>query len=430
MDYSYNMYIDDLTGLPNLKGLYKDFQNEDLDGKHFIYVDIDDYNKMNIVFGIDTVEDMLIQLASTLQDYCGKSTVYRVGNDQFLIVTDSIFICEPSELQRLLKTPFHHHDMRYVINASVCVIDYDDFPGDSLHDILNLAFITHDFARASGRNALVHATKQHKERYELINEMEYHIHEALEEDHFYPMYRPFVDTFTYEVVGFEATSWWDLNGRTIKAREFLEIAEWTGGIYDIEMRMFERALEFYRQLQDDKTIKLSPRFKAGVHLSLLTLLRLEIDDITKLLVTFEVPARDVILLIDEKNVNDEAAYQKIQNLYELGFVVVLDNYSNSTSSLSYLVDLKVDVLKLSKSLLDNINDSEEYKHTMSVYKFFVDISQQFDMAVVSSGIKTKRDLELVKDLGVNIGTGEYFLEPVTAPDFHTYLMESKKRKKR
>jgi EAL domain-containing protein (putative c-di-GMP-specific phosphodiesterase class I) len=320
--------------------------------------------------------------------------------------------------------------MKYVINASVCVIDYDDFPGDSLHDILNLAFITHDFARSSGRNALIHATRKHKERYALINEMEYHIHDALEEDQFYPMYRPFVDTFTFEVVGFEAASRWDLNGRTLKAREFLEIAEWTGGIYDIEMRVFDRALRFYRQLLDDKSIKLSPRFKAGVHLSLLTLLRLEIEEITHLLVNYEIPARDVILLIDEKNVNDEAAYQKIQNLYELGFVVVLDNYSNSTSSLSYLVDLHVDVLKLSKSLLDNINDSEEYKHTMSVYKFFVDISQQFDMAVVSSGIKTKKDLELMKELGVNIGTGEYFLEPVTEVDFHTYLIDNKKRKKR
>ena len=123
MDFNHNMYIDDLTGLPNLKGLYREYQNQDLTGMHFIYVDIDDFNKMNIIFGIDTVEDMLVSLASVLQDYCGDSKVYRVGNDQFMLVTASHFICEPSELQRILRTPFKHHHIQYVINATVCVID-------------------------------------------------------------------------------------------------------------------------------------------------------------------------------------------------------------------------------------------------------------------------------------------------------------------
>ena len=63
MDAKYDMYIDDLTGLHNIKGFYREFRENDLTGFHFIYVDIDDFNKMNIIFGIDTVEDMLIKLS-------------------------------------------------------------------------------------------------------------------------------------------------------------------------------------------------------------------------------------------------------------------------------------------------------------------------------------------------------------------------------
>ena len=85
---------------------------------------------MNIIFGVDTVDDMLKNVAITLEDYCGKSNVYRVGNDQFLLITSSHIICEPSELQKILKQPFKHHDIQYVINASVCVADSDDFDGD------------------------------------------------------------------------------------------------------------------------------------------------------------------------------------------------------------------------------------------------------------------------------------------------------------
>ncbi len=154
MDYTNSLYMDDLTGLPNLKGLYREYQNQDLTGIHFIYVDIDDFNKMNIIFGIDTVEDMLVTLAKTLQSYCGDSHVFRVGNDQFMLITTSHFICSPDEIQQILKTPFKHHHIQYVINASVCVIDYDLFKGDSLYDIMKLAHITIDLTKALGRNTL------------------------------------------------------------------------------------------------------------------------------------------------------------------------------------------------------------------------------------------------------------------------------------
>jgi diguanylate cyclase (GGDEF)-like protein len=430
MDFNYNMYIDDLTGLPNLKGLYKDYQNEPLDNCHFIYVDIDDFNKMNIIFGIDTVEDMLISLSAVLQDYCGDSQVYRVGNDQFMIVTESVFICEPTELQRILKTPFQHHHIQYVINASVCVIDYWHFKGDSLEDIMKLAHITVDRTKDLGRNTLIYANQTHKQEYQKIVEMESNIYQAIEKGQFFLKYRPFVDTFTNEVIGFEATSRWHLNNRVLKPHDFLEIAEWTGIIYELEMKMFERALRFYKTLQANRNLKLSKRFKAGVNLSLYTLLRVEIKEIMDLLTKYDVLAKDVILEIDEADINDKNAYKKVQNLYELGFVLVLDHYKNTTSSLSYLADLHVDVLKLDQSLLEEVNKSQEFKHMMSVYKFFVDISKLFDLAVVSSGVETKQDLDLVKDLGVNIATGNYFSRAVIEEEFIDYMIESKKRKKR
>jgi EAL domain-containing protein (putative c-di-GMP-specific phosphodiesterase class I) len=175
-------------------------------------------------------------------------------------------------------------------------------------------------------------------------------------------------------------------------------------------------------------MKLSKRFKAGVNLSLHTLQRIEIEEITNLLKKYDIFAKDVIIEIKENYITDKNAYKKIQNLYELGFVIVLDNYSNTASSLSYLADLKVDVLKLSESLIEEVNKSEEYTHMLSVYKFFVDISKKFDLSVVSAGVEDKRDLDLVKDLGVNIATGNYFSRAVVEEEFVELLKASKKRK--
>ncbi len=420
-------FVDNLTGIKNLKGLYHDYGNQDLSGLHFIYVDIDDFNKMNIIFGVDTVDDMLKNVAETLKDYCGKSDVYRVGNDQFLLLTSSHIICEPGELQRILKQPIKHHKIQYVINASICVADYDDFQGDNLKEMVNLLRITVDRTKSMGRNTLIYAHKEHKESYTLTREIEEHIYDAMKKKQFYPKYRPFVDTFNNEVVGFEAVSRWDLNNRTLKPHDFLEIAQWTGIIYDIEMCVFESAMKFYRELLDDKSIKLSPRFKAGVNLSEYTIITVEIDTIIEILTKYEIPAKDVILEVKESDIKDKNVFTKIQNLYELGFVIVLGDYSNDTSSLTYLADLHVDVLKLSETLLHEINNSEEFQNMKHVYEFFVDIAKKFDLSVVSTGVTDKKDLKLVRELGVNIATGDYFSRAIVKDEFTTYLKNNKKR---
>ncbi len=425
-DYK-DLHFDSLTGLRDLSGLYSDYKERALTGFHFIYIDIDDFNKMNLIFGVDTVEDMLKNVSTTLLDYCGKSNLYRIGNDQFLIVTESQVICEPTELQRILRQPFKHHNIQYVINASVCVADYIDFEGDTLKQVINMMHYSIDRTKNQGRNRLIFLNNTHKAQYELIKEVESHIYDAMEKEQFFPKFRPFVDTFNNEVIGFEAVSRWNLNGRVLKPKEFLEIAQWTGIVYDLELSIFEQALQFYKEILNDKSINLSKRFKCGVNLSSVTLLRLEIKTIIVLLKKYDVSAKEVIIEIKENFIKDKNAIAKIKNLYELGFIIILDDYSNKSSSLTYIADLKVDVLKLSESLLDDMNGSQEYKSLKSVYQFFVDISKEFNLSVVSSGIKSKQDLKFVRNLGVNMGTGDYFSRAIVKEEFLEYLGNNKKR---
>lgn len=429
------IHIDDLTGLKNYKCLIHEHGEASLEHYHFIYVDIDDYNKMNIVFGVDTVDAMLVQVAKVLKDYCGKSDVYRVGNDQFLIVTDSHILCEPSGLMTMLKQPFKHNDLELTIDVSMVVADHDMFENDSLLDTLKLLIQTHDLSRNQGHNRLIYTDKTHKQIYSEIKEVELNLHSAMEKNQIFPKYRPFVDTFSYEVIGFEAVSRWKLNDRELKPNSFLEVAKWTGIIYDIDMFIFEEALKFYKELKtSDKLRKKRDRlyhnFKAGVNLSSYTLRKLEIETIIELLLKYEMSAKDVIVEINEASITDHKVYRKIQNLYELGFIVILDNYSNQNSSLSYLADLKVDILKLSESLLLDVNNSEEYSLMKSVYSFFVDFGKRFDLSIISTGVKTKEDLELLRELDVHIATGDFFTRAVVKEEFIEYLENSKVRKVR
>lgn len=309
------------------------------------------------------------------------------------------------------------------------------FEEDTLEDTLKLLKMTADLSKDKGHNRLIYTDDTHKQRYNTIKEVETNLHSAMENNEIFPKFRPFVDTFSYEIIGFEAVSRWKLNGRELKPESFLEVAQWTGIIYDIEMYIFEEALKFYQELKNrnknkKKKDRLYSNFKAGVNLSAYTLKKVEIETIIELLLKYEMSAKDIILEIDESSITSKRVYKKIQNLYELGFIVVLDNYSNQNSSLSYLADLKVDILKLSETLLQDVNNSEEYNLMKTVYSFFVDFGKQFDLSIISAGVKTKEDLELLRELDVHIATGDFFTRAIVKDEFIEYLDNSKVRKVR
>jgi diguanylate cyclase (GGDEF)-like protein len=421
-------FIDGLTGAMSKNALLSDFENRSLDNIHFIYVDIDNFKTMNTIFGIDAVDRILVHVSKTLREYCGNSQVYRVGGGQFVLVTESHFICDSSELQRLLIQPVILQELQIVVNASICVFDHDDYPQTTVTELMKLMQLTLAVEKKKGTNRLVYFGESRRAEYEEKKEIALNLYNAVKTHQFYPKFRPFVDTYTNEIIGMQAVSRWDLKGKRLRPHCFLEAAEWTGLVYDIEKDMFTEAVKFYRELKNMKDIKLSPRFKVGVHFSRYTLKRAKIEDLLSVLEEFNVRPQDIIIQTKEEYISDPEAYQRLGEFRALNFMVALDDYTNSSTSLSLLAELHVDAITLGKALLENIENDEEYMKKMNVYKLKVDISKKFDFTVIADGINTERDLKLVKELDVHIGLGRYYSRAVLKDDFVEYIKNNKKKR--
>lgn len=421
-------FIDELTGLKNKNGLISDFKKRGLDNQHFIYVDIDEFKKMNSVFGIDAVDEMLVIISGTLQDYCGKSDVYRIGAGQFMLATESHIMCEPSELQKLLIQPIVLDDLQVVVNASICVLDHDDFPQDDLISMLKLMQLTIDVAKRRGKNQLIFACKENRESYMSKKAIVFNLVKGVKNKEFYPKFQPFMDTYTNEIIGFEAVSRWNLDGKMLRPGQFLEAAEWTGLIFDIELQIFEEAVKFFRELKDNKEIKLSKRFKAAVHFSAYTLKRVEVTALLKILKQYKISQKDIIIETHERFIMDKEAFLKIKEFQDRNFMILLDEYSNNNASLSYLVDLKVDAMKLSEELLEKIDSDEEFTRMMNLYKFMVDIAKKFNITVVSDGINNSQNAKLIKELDVHIGLGKHYSRAIVKNEFIQFIKNNKKKR--
>jgi diguanylate cyclase (GGDEF)-like protein len=418
-------YIDELTGLGNLSSLKQIYGKRELNNLHFIFVDIDEFNKMNAIFGVDAVEDILVLVSEKLVEYCGNTTVFRVGPDQFILVTESHYICEPMELARILRQPIKHHKVQYLVNASICVLDYDDFSGVKLDRVLKLMRFSIDQVKNEKGNNLIYADEQLLNKYLEKKQIELEIFNAVQNQDFYPKYQPFVDTFNGSIIGFETVSRWNLGGIEIKPESFLTIAEYTGLIYEIEMFMFEETVKFFSELKADKSINLSKRFKASVNFSEHTIKRVFQEHLNKTISKYGINPNEIILEIREQIITKEETVEKIDSLRNRGFLIAIDEYNNKHSSLRFLANISVDILKLDSCLLERMDKEKEFTKMHCIYKFIVDISKNFDLTVVSSGINNKENLKLIKDLGINIGSGEIFSKGMLKEDFIDYIKNNK-----
>ena len=127
-------------------------------------------------------------------------------------------------------------------------------------------------------------------------------------------------------------------------------------------------------------------------------------------------------------INDEAAVEKINCLHNEGFLIAIDEYNNKHSSLRFLANLDIDILKLDECLLHRMDTDEEFTKMYSIYKFIVDISKKFDLVVVSTGINSNQNLKLIKELDIHIGSGKLFSKAVVKDEFLEYLRNNKKKR--
>ena len=97
-----------------------------------------------------------------------------------------------------------------------------------------------------------------------------------------------------------------------------------------------------------------------------------------------------------------------------GFTIALDDFGTGYSSLNMLQDLSIDVLKIDKSFIDRINES-------NLVKYIIDMAKDFNIKTVAEGVETKEQIDILKNMGCDMAQGYYYAKPLSREDFVEYL---------
>jgi EAL domain-containing protein (putative c-di-GMP-specific phosphodiesterase class I) len=246
------------------------------------------------------------------------------------------------------------------------------------------------------------------------------LNHAVNEGHFLLQYQPIVDLVTGEAVGFEALIRWAHPVRGIIAPDqFIEVAEESGLIVPIGRWVLDQALHAVAQWR--RIVPRSRQPYVSVNVSVRQFRQAGfVEHVRQALEYVGVPARALILEITETLLmrDDEQVWADLTELQELGVRIAIDDFGTGYSSLGYLRQRPIDVVKIDKTFIDDIVDSQQQ---LGLVTGIVSLAQNLNLTVVAEGIEDGTHRDLLVRIGCPLGQGYYYSQPIGATEAVSWL---------
>ena len=441
----YLAYHDSLTGLPNRRMFQEYLSHALLVAKRnetkvaLLFLDVDNFKNINDKYGHQVGDEFLIELSKRFSsilrgsDYLSHAnpvfenmfdSVSRLGGDEFTFILTDInqkFV-EAKVAGRLLEAlsePMKVKDHMFVMTGSIGITLYPDDAKDAEILIRN-ADIAMYHAKQSGKNNYQYYTQSINEAVQEKLVIEDRLHKAVDNDELKLFFQPIVNTLTEEVVGCEALLRWDdPEFGAIPPATFIPLAEENGAIVKIGNQVLEKAvhqLHFWKR----NRINLLP---VSVNVSVAQLRDENIVDFIKdLLDEASIDPALLTLELTESALIDtiEHSLKTLQDIKELGVRIALDDFGTGYSSLSYLRKFEIDVLKIDRSFVSEI---EFRRDNAELTRAMIAMAHSIALPVIVEGVETKGQREMLREYGADSLQGYFFYYPVSVEELNQILRQ-------
>jgi diguanylate cyclase (GGDEF)-like protein/PAS domain S-box-containing protein len=415
---------DTLTGLAN-RALFADRVTHALQRRSdrqdlvaVLFIDLDDFKTINDSLGHAAGDDLLVAVGARLQE-CVRlaDTPARLGGDEFAILVEDIYTEDQvvDLAERVLEALLRPFDIggRSVQVGATMGIAIDTARASSSDILLRNADVAMYLAKERGKARYeIFEESMHDvavERMELRNDMP----GALASGQFAVHYQPIVDLDSGVVNGVEALLRWNHATRgPVGPDVFIPVAEQSGFILTLGSWVLDRACADLRRWRDADPAAAELTMSVNVSVR-----QLEQDglaaDVAGALARHGLAPEHLTLEVTESVLmaDTEALRDRLAQLRALGVKIALDDFGTGYSSLKYLDRLPVDTVKIDRSF---VADLSTRAHDPAVVRAVVDLANQLDLRLVAEGIEQEAQLDVLREMGCQMGQGYYFARPMPA----------------
>jgi diguanylate cyclase (GGDEF)-like protein/PAS domain S-box-containing protein len=413
-------YYDPVTGLANRLMLLKHMADYRNMGEPFtlVILDIDRFAEIRSSMGQGFANELLDDLAQRMGAQAAAfDLIARVSDHAFALLAGGtcdrpVLEAAIDELAAVVRSARSSSGGTVFLSASIGVVEAQ--PGhERPEDVLRDAEIATARAReqGGGRQAWFDPA-MHSHVVEQVR-LEHDLRGALASgSDLWVAYQPIVEMVTGGLAGFEALMRWNHPERgNIPPGIFIPIAESTGLVLSLGTWVLRQACRQIAEWQDRREPGSAPLFMS-VNLSTHQLSDPNfVQVVREVLRETGVEPSWIKLELTESAVMDKAeqSIRLLRDLRALGIKLSIDDFGTGYSSLSYLHKLPIDSLKVDRSFVSAMHQSEENR---AIVRIIMDLARLLGFDVIAEGIETSADANLLRALACDYGQGYHFARPL------------------
>ncbi|MDX2319249.1 MAG: EAL domain-containing protein [Moritella sp.] len=410
------LLFDSLTGLLSRDGFVEQL-NHPVSQTHGILVllGLRSFRHTNNSLGQNKSDLLLVAIASRLQSNVANDvTISRIDKDTFAVFSPRFKDLEHSHaFAQILLTDFNRP---FIINGTEVLVGANAGIMSGKFDDIDM-----DAWLRNSSLALTYVMKQeqaqccHYQDYMMSASQEQtrltaDLQRAIVNNEFSVYYQPVIDLTKDTIAGAEALVRWHSPIRgLVSPLDFIPLAEDTGMIVDIGKQILLQACADTKLQIDSGHWPAS--FSLHVNMSVRELLHPSyVSTVKDILRITQLPAANLTLEITESRLVSQPLLtnQLLGQLRDLGIHIAIDDFGTGYSSLAYLTQLQFDALKIDRSFVSQMLDSDNHA---AIIAAIITMTSTFNTEIVAEGVETAEQAAHLKQLGCRYAQGFYYSRP-------------------
>jgi len=425
-------YHDALTGLPNRRHFqqrleYAFSQATPENPLYLLLADLDDFKEVNDTRGHSTGDELLKAAGQRLAvSVRPGDSASRIGGDEFAVLLGHVR--DPGEVEAVAERIIEAIGAPYLFGGEPATVGVSvgfasSRQSASAEELLSNADLALYASKHEGKHRWRHfETSLHAELLERAG-LRASLDQAIADRSIALDYQPVVELEAGRVIGFEALARWPHPERGLLAPDrFIPLAEQTGQIIPLGRWIMRQAV---REAAAWNALVRAPGVWVGINVAGRQLADPGfVDSVAEALDTFGVPPGLIVLELTESSLLQHGQHgggrapAVLGALKDLGVRIALDDFGTGFSSLSYLTELPVDILKIDKSFVSGVSRSPD---RVALVEGIIRIASALRIEVIAEGIETREQWDRLAATDCQYGQGYLFGRPMPGRDVRDLL---------
>jgi diguanylate cyclase (GGDEF)-like protein/PAS domain S-box-containing protein len=421
---------DTLTGLAN-RTLLNDRLDQSLarlqrtgGAMAMLLLDVDRFKTVNDSLGHQVGDALLVEVASRLEAVTrADATVARLGGDEFVVLIEGLPEVAAvhgvaGRLLEALRRPYAlGQGAEALVTTTSMGISVATDPARTPGDLYREADLALYRAKDAGRDQYALYDDELRARADRRMAAETLLRKAISENLLVPVFQPIVDLSDGRVRAAEALVRIQDGDRLVLPAEFIDVAEETGLIVEVDAWLFERvAAECARLLDTDGSLRRLTTNVSARSLEDPTF----VGRMRKALTWFGVPGSMIRVELTERSLltTSPVVEDSLARIQGLGVEVGLDDFGTGYSALAYLQRFSLHFLKIDRSFVSRLGNRRDD----AVVGAVIDLAHAHDLVVIGEGVETHEQLDALRRMGCDRAQGYLMGRPMPAEELDALLL--------